>query len=184
MDDDRNRTLQSEATRLADAARERAAGAFEEIKLASNQVVDKVRDLIEEGNVRRISLRKGERVLFEIPLTVGVGAGAAALLTSPLLAAVGAVAALVSDLTVVIEREEEDGSEGDSASDAAGSDDTATADKSASGTSDKGKSASGGNASGNNKGSGTSSDASNKGGDKGDTSASGEKTVGKPSGDA
>ena len=107
MDDDRSRTLQSEATRLADAARDRAAGTFEDVKVASSQIVDKVRDLIEEGNVRRISLRKGERVLFEIPLTVGVGAGAAALLTSPLLAAVGAVAALVSDITVVVERDDD-----------------------------------------------------------------------------
>ena len=107
MDDDRSRSLQSEATRLADAARGRATDAFEDVKVASGQIVDRVRDLIEEGNVRRISLRKGERVLFEIPLTVGVGAGAAALLTSPLLAAVGAVAALVSDITIAVERDEE-----------------------------------------------------------------------------
>ncbi|HEX8298611.1 MAG TPA: DUF4342 domain-containing protein [Rubricoccaceae bacterium] len=107
MDDDRTRTLQSEATRLADAARDRAAGTIEDVKVASSQIVDKVRDLIEEGNVRRISLRKGDRVLFEIPLTVGVGAGAAALLTSPLLAAVGAVAALVSDITVSVERDDD-----------------------------------------------------------------------------
>ena len=103
---DANRTLQSEATRLADAARDRAEDAIEEFKMASNQVVDKVRELIEEGNVRRISLRKGERTLFEIPLTVGVGAGAAALLYSPMIAAVGAVAALVTDITVVVERDE------------------------------------------------------------------------------
>ena len=107
MDDDRTRTLQAEAARLADAARDRAADALEEFKTASSGVVDKVRDLIEEGNVRRISLRKGDRVLFEIPLTVGVGAGAAAILTSPLLAAVGAVAALVSDITIAVERDEE-----------------------------------------------------------------------------
>ena len=102
---DTPRTLQSEANRLADAARGRAGNAIEEIKMASNQVVDKVRELIEEGNVRRISLRKGDRTLFEIPLTVGVGAGAAALLYNPAIAAVGALAALVTDVTLVIERE-------------------------------------------------------------------------------
>ncbi len=96
--------LQAEASRLADAARDRASDAFEEIKLASNQVVDKVRELIEEGNVRSIALKKGDRTLFEIPLTVGVGAGAAALLYNPIIAAVGAVAALVSDVTLVVER--------------------------------------------------------------------------------
>lgn len=99
-------SLQSEAHRLADAARERAADAMEEVKVASNQVVDKVRELIEEGNVRRISLRRGEKTIFEIPLTVGAGAAAAALLYNPLIAGVGAVAALVSDITLVIERDE------------------------------------------------------------------------------
>lgn len=118
MDDDRTRSLQSEATRLADAARDRAAGTLEDVKVASSQIVDKVRDLIEEGNVRRISLRKGDRVLFEIPLTVGVGAGAAALLTSPLLAAVGAVAALVSDITIAVERDDDAADSMDAADDA------------------------------------------------------------------
>jgi hypothetical protein len=107
MSDDPRPSFQAEAARLADAARDRASDVLEEFKLASNQVVDKVRDLIEEGNVRRISLRKGERTLFEIPLTVGVGAGAAALVLSPLLAAVGAVAALVADITLVVERDPE-----------------------------------------------------------------------------
>ncbi len=96
--------LQAEAARLADVARERASDALEEVKLASNQVVDKVRELIEEGNVRRIVLKKGDRTLFEIPLTVGVGAGAAALLYNPIIAAVGAVTALVSEVTLVVER--------------------------------------------------------------------------------
>ncbi len=100
-------SLQSEAQRLADAARERAADAFEEIKVSSNQLVDKVRELIEEGNVRRIALRKGDRTLFEIPLTVGAGAAAAAVLFNPLLAAIGAAAALVSDITLVVERDDE-----------------------------------------------------------------------------
>lgn len=103
---DTPRSLQSEASRLADAARDRAEDAIEEIKMASNQVVDKVRELIEEGNVRRISLRKGDRVLFELPLTVGVGAGAAALLYSPAIAAVGALAALVTDVTLVVQRDD------------------------------------------------------------------------------
>ena len=104
---DSKQKLQAEASRLADVARERATDALEEVKLASNQVVDKVRELIEEGNVRRIALRKGEKTLLEIPLTVGVGAGAAALLYSPVIAAVGAVAALVSDVTLVVERTSE-----------------------------------------------------------------------------
>ena len=99
--------VQEEASRLADTAKDRASDAIEEVKVASNQLVDKVRDLIEEGNVRRISLRRGEKTLFEIPLTVGAGFGAAALLLNPMLAAVGAAAALVADVTLIIERDPE-----------------------------------------------------------------------------
>ena len=99
--------VQDEASRLADTAKDRAAVAVEEVKVASNQIVDKVRELIEEGNVRRISLRKGEKTLFEIPLTVGAGFGAAALLLNPMLAAVGAAAALVADVTLEVERDPE-----------------------------------------------------------------------------
>jgi hypothetical protein len=79
--------------------------AIEEIKLASNQLVDRVRDLIEEGNVRHLKIKKEGRVLLEVPMTVGVGAGAAAVLLSPMLAAIGALAALVTDVTLVIERD-------------------------------------------------------------------------------
>lgn len=99
-------SFREDATRLADTTREKAAETFQEIKLAGNQLVDKLRELVEEGNVRRIVLKKDNRVLFELPLTVGVGAGAAAVLVSPMLAAVGAVAALVSDVTLVVERDD------------------------------------------------------------------------------
>ena len=99
-------SFREDATRLADTTREKAAETFQEIKLAGNQLVDKLRELVEEGNVRRIVLKKDNRVLFELPLTVCVGAGAAAVLVSPMLAAVGAVAALVSDVTLVVERDD------------------------------------------------------------------------------
>ena len=85
--------------------------AIEEIKVASNQLVDRVRDLIEEGNVRHIKIKKEGRVLLEVPMTVGVGAGAAAVLLSPMLAALGALAALVTDITLVIERDPDTDSE-------------------------------------------------------------------------
>ena len=100
--------MREDASRIADSAKKTAGNTFEEIKLAGNQLVDKVRELIEEGNVRRIVIKKGDRILFELPLTVGVGAGAAAVLVSPVLAALGAVAALVSDITLEVEREAED----------------------------------------------------------------------------
>ncbi|MEP0546842.1 MAG: DUF4342 domain-containing protein [Rhodothermales bacterium] len=83
----------------------KASEAIEEIKLAGNQLVDRVRDLIEEGNVRHIRIKKEDRVLLEVPMTVGVGAGAAAVLLSPVLAALGALAALLTDVTIVVERD-------------------------------------------------------------------------------
>ena len=88
------------------SAKKKATETIEEIKLAGNQLVDRVRDLIEEGNVRHVKIKKDGKVLLELPLTVGVGAGAAAVLLTPVLAAVGALAALVTDITLVVERDE------------------------------------------------------------------------------
>jgi hypothetical protein len=102
----RSDQLRREAAKAADAARTAASGAINEIKVAGSQLVDRVRDLIEEGNVRRIVIRRGDKTLLEIPLTVGVGAGAAAVLVSPVLAALGAFAALVSEITIVVERDD------------------------------------------------------------------------------
>lgn len=82
-----------------------AEKAFEEFKLAGNQLVDRVRSLVEEGNVRRIVVKKDDRVLLEVPLTVAAGAGAAVVLLSPVLAALGALAALLTDVTLLVERE-------------------------------------------------------------------------------
>ena len=100
-----DKPLQKEATRLADAARDKAGEAFEEVKLASNELVDQIRSYIEDANVKHVAIKKDGRTLLEIPMTVGVGAGAAALLFNPVLSAVGALAALVSDVTVVVERD-------------------------------------------------------------------------------
>ena len=74
------------------------------IRVKSGQLVDKVRSIIEEGNARRILIRKEGRTVMEFPLSVGVGGATAALVLAPTLAAVGAFAALVSEVEVVIER--------------------------------------------------------------------------------
>ena len=81
---------------------------LEEIKVKGNQLVGKIKEVVEEGNARRVSIRKDDRTLLEFPLTVGVGGATAAILFAPALAAVGALAALVTDVEVVIEREQED----------------------------------------------------------------------------
>ncbi len=81
---------------------------FEEIKVKGSQLVEKVKELIHEGSARRVTIRKDGRVLLEFPLTVGVGGATAAIMFTPVLAAVGALAALVSDVDVEIERQVDD----------------------------------------------------------------------------
>ncbi len=74
----------------------------EEFKVSGEAVVGKVKELIREGNVRRITIKNEEgKTLLEIPLTVGV-VGAVLL---PVWAAIGAVAALVANLSIVVVRE-------------------------------------------------------------------------------
>lgn len=77
----------------------------EEFRIAGHEILEKVKEILHEGNVRRIIL-KGEdgRTFMELPLTVGV-VGA---LIAPVWAAIGAVAALASDLTLVVEKTEDE----------------------------------------------------------------------------
>ena len=72
----------------------------ESFKVATDQLVDAVRKLLHEGNVRRIIIKQGSRSIAEFPLTVGV-IGA---VLAPVLAAVGALAAVLNDCTVEVER--------------------------------------------------------------------------------
>lgn len=78
---------------------------LEEIKVAGNQLVERVRELIREGEVRRVIIKKDEHVYLEIPLTYGIGGAMAAIWLAPTLAAVGALAALVTDVELVVERQ-------------------------------------------------------------------------------
>ncbi len=72
-----------------------------EYRIPGDSLVSKIKELIHQGNVRRIVIKNDEgRVLIEIPLTVGV-VGAVLL---PVWAAIGAIAALAANLTVVIEK--------------------------------------------------------------------------------
>jgi len=65
--------------------------------------VDKVKQLLHEGNVRRIIVRSDEgRTVIEIPLTVGL----VGIVLVPVWVAIGAIAALVTDCTIVVERHE------------------------------------------------------------------------------
>ena len=76
-----------------------------EVKVKGGQLLDKVREIIDEGNARRIIIKTEDRTLFEIPMMAGVGGAAAAVFFAPALAAIGAIAALVTDVSVVVERD-------------------------------------------------------------------------------
>jgi hypothetical protein len=73
----------------------------DEYQVAGDDLLSKVKELVHEGNIRRIIIKndEGER-LIEIPLTVGV-VGIALL---PVWAAIGAIAALVADCTILVEK--------------------------------------------------------------------------------
>ena len=75
----------------------------EEFKVNGEDLLKRVKALIAEGNIRRITIRnKKGKNLVELPLTIGV-VGAVLV---PTLAAVGAIAALVTECTILVEREE------------------------------------------------------------------------------
>jgi hypothetical protein len=81
------------------------ATVWETLKGQGGQVVDEVKRLIHAGNVRRVVVRQGDRVVAEFPLTVGV-VGA---LAAPAVAAIGALVALLADCRIDVERERESG---------------------------------------------------------------------------
>ena len=76
----------------------------EEFKLSGSEIINKIKEMIHAGNVRRIILKDEEgKTFLEIPLTIGlVGA-----VVAPVWAAIGAIAALVSKLTIVVEKVED-----------------------------------------------------------------------------
>lgn len=75
----------------------------EEFKVDGERLIGKIKEVIHEGNIRRIIIKDKEgKTVLEIPMTFGV-VGA---LIAPQLAAIGAIAALLTEATVVIEKEE------------------------------------------------------------------------------
>jgi len=74
----------------------------EEFSVNSEELLNKVKQLIKDGNVRRITIKTKEgKTIIVIPLTIGV----VGTVLAPVLAAVGAIAALVTQCTITVERE-------------------------------------------------------------------------------
>ena len=87
--------------------------ATEKFTVDGSQLVEKVKQLIHQGNIRRVRLLHKDRPLIDIPLTVGVPVAAAAVLVAPVLAALGAIAALVTECTIEVEKIEDTPEEAD-----------------------------------------------------------------------
>lgn len=79
----------------------------EEFTITGDALVSKVKELIHKGNIRRVIIKTEEgRTLIEIPLTVGVVGGVVGATLFPVVAALGAIGALVAHLKIVIEKVE------------------------------------------------------------------------------
>jgi len=76
---------------------------WETVKTEGGDLLDRVKKIVHEGNVRRIIIKQGARSVAEFPLTVGV-VGA---VVAPVLAAVGAITALLTDCSIEVERVED-----------------------------------------------------------------------------
>jgi hypothetical protein len=81
---------------------------YEEFTVSGSEVLEKVKQLIREANVRRVFIKNGDgTTILEIPLTAGVAITAITAIAAPVLVAVGAVAALLTQVTIGVERSAE-----------------------------------------------------------------------------
>ena len=78
----------------------------EEIEIAGDKLIERIKEILAEGNVRSLRLKASDGdIVLETPLTIGVVAGGAVALAAPWLAVLGVVAALVTHVTVEVVRE-------------------------------------------------------------------------------
>ncbi|MFN8435671.1 MAG: DUF4342 domain-containing protein [Anaerolineales bacterium] len=75
----------------------------EEFRVEGEKIIAKIKELLHEGNIRKVIIKdKDGKVLMEIPVTIGV----VGVLIAPQLAALGAIAALLTEATVIVEKTE------------------------------------------------------------------------------
>ncbi len=79
----------------------------ERFTVSGNNLVKKMKELVHQGNIRRVRLIHEGKPLIDIPLSIGAPAAAVVVLAAPLLAAIVAIAALVKECTIEIERVED-----------------------------------------------------------------------------
>ena len=76
----------------------------EKFTVSGSQIVDRAKQLIHEGNIRKVRLLHEGRTVLEIPLSIGAPAAALGIMMAPILAAIGAFAALVTECTIEVEK--------------------------------------------------------------------------------
>jgi len=76
----------------------------EKFTVSGSQLVEKVKQLIHEGNIRKVRLLHEGRTVIELPLSIGAPAAALGIMAAPALAAIGAFAAMVTECTIEVER--------------------------------------------------------------------------------
>ncbi len=76
----------------------------EKFTVDGDKLVEKIKQLIHEGNIRRVRVIHEGRTVLEIPLSVGAPAAAVTIMIAPVLAALGAFAALVTECTIEVEK--------------------------------------------------------------------------------
>jgi len=78
--------------------------ASEKYTVSGSELVEKVKQLIHEGNIRRVRVIYQGRTMLEVPLSIGAPAAAIGIMVAPVLAALGAFAALVTECTIEVEK--------------------------------------------------------------------------------
>lgn len=100
------KTVHAEGMEEEPEATEERAGASQEFRVKAQDLFQTINDIIREGTARRITVTRNNRILLDIPLVVGVTAGALMAFYMPLIAAIAAVGALFGGCTVRIDRDE------------------------------------------------------------------------------
>ncbi|MDZ8054366.1 MAG: DUF4342 domain-containing protein [Aulosira sp. ZfuVER01] len=103
--EENNEKIQGEIVLTEPNAKTEEKVSVEEFSINGDALVTKIKELIHQGNIRRIIIKNQEGgTLIEIPLTVGVVGGVISAALFPVIAAVGVIGAMVAHLTIVVEK--------------------------------------------------------------------------------
>ena len=79
----------------------------ERFTVSGDQLLVKIKQLIHEGNIRKVRIIHDDKTIIDIPLSVGAPVAAIGILSAPVLAAIGAFAALITECTIEVEKMDE-----------------------------------------------------------------------------